>query len=119
MKAPAISKPAYFLATVLVLLAGLFMRTASLGEMTSTMLTVDEGWNGIDIMSVIQHPHFTPFFENNNGRESGWMYFQAPFVLVFGATLLLCVLRPSASPCSPWPQPRGWGASFSAGAGRF
>ena len=86
MKASTVSRPAYILATVLVLLAGLFMRTASLGEMTSTMLTVDEGWNGIDIMSVIQHPHFTPFFENNNGRESGWMYFQVPFVLVFGAT---------------------------------
>jgi hypothetical protein len=86
MKPHTLSRTAYLLAIVLVLLAGLFLRSASLGQMSSTMLTVDEAWNGIDIMGVIQHPHFTPFFENNNGRESGWMYFQVPFVLVFGAT---------------------------------
>ncbi len=86
MKAVSLSSSLNGWAMILVLLAGLFMRTASLGEMTSTMLTVDEGWNGIDIMSVIQDPRFTPFFENNGGRESGWMYFQVPFVLAFGAT---------------------------------
>ncbi len=80
------NKTVYLWALVPVLLVGLLMRSASLGEMTATMLTADEAWNGIDIVNLIQQPHFTPFLENNFGRESGWMYFQVPFVLVFGAT---------------------------------
>jgi hypothetical protein len=86
MKASTFSKTAYFWGIVLSLLAGLFLRTASLSPMSQTMLTADESWNGIDIVSLIQQPRFTPFFENNFGRESGWMYFQVPFVLAFGAT---------------------------------
>jgi hypothetical protein len=86
MKASGVSKTAYLWAIVPLLWLGLFMRSASLGEMSRTMLAGDEAWNGVDIMSVIQHPHFTPFFENNYGRESGWMYFQVPFVLAFGPT---------------------------------
>ena len=86
MRVSTIPKGAYFWGIVLALLAGMFLRTASLGRMSATMLTADEAWNGIDIVEVIQHPRLTPFFENNNGRESGWMYFQVPFVLVFGPT---------------------------------
>jgi hypothetical protein len=86
MKATTVPKTAYLWAIVIVLWVGLFMRSASLGPMSLTMLHGDEAWNGVDVVGIIQQPHFTPFFENNFGRESGWMYFQVPFVLAFGAT---------------------------------
>lgn len=68
-----------------VLLCGAYMRWASLGPL-SQMLHYDEAWYGADALSLIVHPRLTPFFANNFGRESGWMYWLVPFILAFGAS---------------------------------
>jgi len=52
-----------------------------------TMLHHDEAWNGVDAMAIIRNPRLTPFLPNNAGRESGWVYWLIPYLLVFGATL--------------------------------
>ncbi len=68
----------------LVFLAGVFLRWASLGQL-SNMLHTDEAWNGIDAVDLLRHPRLTPFFPDNNGREAGWIYAVALFVGIFGA----------------------------------
>ena len=77
-------KFSWILALVLVLLAGVFLRWASLGKL-SNMLHTDEAWNGTDAVDLLRHPRLTPFFPDNNGREAGWIYAEALFVGVFGA----------------------------------
>jgi len=72
-------------ATVLALLAGVFLRWASLGP-TSSMLHYDEAWNGVDALALLRQPRLTPFLPNNFGRESGWMYWLMPYLLALGPT---------------------------------
>ena len=68
-----------------IILAGALARWADFGAMSS-MLHHDEAYYGIDAVSLLQAPRLTPFFPDNYGRESGWMYVLTPFVGVFGAT---------------------------------
>jgi hypothetical protein len=69
---------------LLVLLGGVFLRLASLDTMR-TMLNWDEAWDAADALSLLTHPRLTPFFLTNNGRESGWMYWLAPYIAALGA----------------------------------
>ncbi|MBN1934018.1 MAG: glycosyltransferase family 39 protein [Anaerolineae bacterium] len=69
---------------LIALLIAAWFRWASLARMDN-MLHYDEAYNGMDIVSLLDHPHLTPFFSNNFGRESGWLYLAAPFVAVLGA----------------------------------
>ncbi len=69
---------------VVVLLAGAWLRWASLGRLSS-MAHTDEAWNGTDALDLLHHPRLTPFIPHNGGREAGWIYTEALFVSVFGA----------------------------------
>ncbi len=80
-------KPNFSSLRLLVLLAvlgGVFLRWASLESM-GTMLHHDEAWHGIDALAIIRDPRWVPFLPNNFGRESGWVYWIIPYVLVFNA----------------------------------
>jgi hypothetical protein len=74
----------WLMALVLVLFAGVFLRWASLGQL-SRMSHTDEAWNGIDAVDLLRHPRLTPFFPNNGGREAGWIYYVALSISIFGA----------------------------------
>ena len=66
------------------LLLGAALRFNDLGEMRD-LLDYDEAYNGLDALSLLEIPRFTPFFEANNGRESLWMYLLAPALELWGA----------------------------------
>lgn len=86
-KCRTISWPARFWtwATLCALLCGVFLRWASLGPMR-VMLHHDEAWYAVDAMTLLRHPHLTPFLPNNFGRESGWVYYLIPYLLILGKT---------------------------------
>lgn len=67
-----------------VLLIGAALRLHGLSAMRD-MLLYDEAYYGINAISLIQMPRLTPFFPENTGRESLWMYLLAPAIAVFGA----------------------------------
>jgi hypothetical protein len=48
------------------------------------MLSYDEAWYGLNALELTRHFRLTPFFTDNYGRESGWMYWLAPYLLAFG-----------------------------------
>jgi hypothetical protein len=50
------------------------------------MLHLDEAWNGVDALALLRQPRLTPFLPNNFGRESGWVYWLMPYLLILGAT---------------------------------
>jgi hypothetical protein len=66
------------------ILIGAFLRWCDLAPMSDTLYH-DEAFNGNDAVSLLQQPRLTPFFDGNNGRESGWMYILAGFIGVFDA----------------------------------
>lgn len=68
---------------VILLLMGTALRWAQLQALAG-MLNTDEAANGLDALSLIQHPRLTPFFPTFTGRESGWHYWLTPFLLAFG-----------------------------------
>lgn len=68
-----------------VLLLGATIRFSGLYG-TRQMLWLDEGYYGLDAASLLDFPRLTPFFPANLGRESGWMYYLAPFVAALGKT---------------------------------
>src|SRR5215207_10637560 len=69
---------------VVVLLIGFALRLRGLGAMTG-MVHYDEAYYGVDALSLLAQPRLTPFFPDNFGRESLWMYLLAPSLAVFGA----------------------------------
>lgn len=76
---------ARWLALLLILLLAAFLRFRGIDPM-HTMLHHDEAYYGLDALSLLENPRLTPFFPNNTGRESLWMYLLAPSIGVFGAT---------------------------------
>src|SRR4029079_4832652 len=66
-----------------ILLLGAALRLHGLGAMLG-MTHYDEAYYGVDALSLIETPRFTPFFPDNFGRESLWMYLLAPSLAVFG-----------------------------------
>ncbi len=71
-------------ALVIIVLLGAWWRWVALSPMQH-LLSYDEAFNGLDVLSLLHTPRLTPFFPGNFGRESGWMYLLTPFVAVFGA----------------------------------
>ncbi len=76
--------PRYDWLIVAVLLAGAFLRCAALSRMDG-MLHYDEAFNGVDALSLLRSPRFTPFLPGNYGRESGWCYILTLFIVTWGA----------------------------------
>jgi hypothetical protein len=66
-----------------ILLLGAALRLHGLGAMLG-MTHYDEAYYGVDALSLVTEPRFTPFFPDNFGRESLWMYLLAPSLAVFG-----------------------------------
>ncbi|NDJ63136.1 MAG: hypothetical protein GYB67_18595, partial [Chloroflexi bacterium] len=71
------------LAVTLVILAGAALRITGLGAM-STLVHHDEAYYGVDALSLLASPRLTPFFPDNFGRESLWMYTLTPALAIFG-----------------------------------
>jgi hypothetical protein len=71
-------------ALVGILLLGAALRWIALPAI-SHRLSYDEAYNGLDALSQLQHFAPTPFFPDNTGRESGWMYLLVPFIAAFDA----------------------------------
>ncbi len=69
---------------IAVLLIGAWLRWSALSPMQD-LLSYDEAYNGLDALSLLHEPRLTPFFPDNFGRESGWMYILTPFVTIFDA----------------------------------
>ncbi len=67
-----------------ILLIGAALRLNGLHAMLG-MVHYDEAYYGDDALSLIAEPRLTPFFPDNFGRESLWMYILAPSLAVFGA----------------------------------
>lgn len=67
-----------------ILLLGTALRLRGLGAMNS-MAHYDEAYYAVDALSLLKEPRLTPFFPDNFGRESLWMYLLAPSLAVFGA----------------------------------
>jgi hypothetical protein len=70
---------------ILILLFAATLRWFTLPSMTD-MLGYDESYYAADAASLLDNPRLTPFFSGNNGRESGWMYLLAAFMLGLGKT---------------------------------
>ncbi|HVU12991.1 MAG TPA: glycosyltransferase family 39 protein [Phototrophicaceae bacterium] len=68
---------------VVILLLGAALRLNGLHAMIG-MVHYDEAYYAVDAMSLVQQPRLTPFFPDNFGRESLWMYLLAPSMAVFG-----------------------------------
>ncbi|MCA9904009.1 MAG: glycosyltransferase family 39 protein, partial [Anaerolineae bacterium] len=50
------------------------------------MVHYDEAYYGVDALSLVTQPRLTPFFPENFGRESLWMYLLAPSLAIFGGS---------------------------------
>jgi 4-amino-4-deoxy-L-arabinose transferase-like glycosyltransferase len=77
------SKNGQLTIAVIILLVGSALRLQGLYTLT-TSLNYDEAYYALDAASLLEHPRLTPFFPDNYGRESAWMYGLAPFLAVFG-----------------------------------
>ncbi|MBI5565447.1 MAG: glycosyltransferase family 39 protein [Chloroflexi bacterium] len=66
------------------ILLGAFLRWSDLEPLSDTIYH-DEAFNGNDAVSLLQHPRLVPFFDGNNGRESGWLYVLAAYFGLFDA----------------------------------
>ncbi|MCC6615881.1 MAG: glycosyltransferase family 39 protein [Anaerolineae bacterium] len=71
-------------ALIAVLLLAAALRAQDLHLMFD-MAHYDEAYYGVDALSLVHQPRLTPFFPENFGRESLWMYLLAPSLAVFGA----------------------------------
>ncbi len=68
---------------VLIILLGAFLRLRALSDL-STSLNYDEAYYVVDAASLLENPRLTPFFAENFGRESLWMYWLAGWLAIFG-----------------------------------
>ncbi len=73
----------HLLLVALVLLGGAALRWQGLGPMNG-MLHYDEAFNAMDSFSLLESPRLVPFLPGNNGRESGWVYWIAPALALWG-----------------------------------
>jgi len=71
-------------ALITILLLAAALRAQDLRLMFD-MVHYDEAYYGVDALSLVRQPRLTPFFPENFGRESLWMYALAPSLAVFGA----------------------------------
>lgn len=67
-----------------ILLLGVLLRWSAIGEL-SQLLNYDEAYYGVDALSLMERPRFTPFLPENYGRESLWCYLLIPFVAIWKA----------------------------------
>ncbi|MBK8031112.1 MAG: hypothetical protein IPK17_16815 [Chloroflexi bacterium] len=74
----------YLILITAALLFGAALRATGIDQM-SGMVHYDEAYYALDALSLIDQPRFTPFFPDNFGRESLWMYWEVPALAVFGA----------------------------------
>jgi len=68
-----------------IILFATALRTYHLSIMVD-MVNFDEAYYGLDALSLIENPRLTPFFPQNFGRESLWMYWLAPFLAIYNPT---------------------------------
>src|SRR5688572_19811526 len=68
---------------VCILLAGSALRFQGVHTLTASR-QYEEAYYAMDAATLLQQPRFVPFFPENYGRESAWMYVLAPFMAVFG-----------------------------------
>ncbi len=78
----------------LVLLLAAFMRLHQLDSLPPG-LHPDEAANGLDILNIIHHHDFQPFYARNGGREGLFFIIQALFVWLFGNTTYALRLAPA------------------------
>jgi len=57
-------------------------------------VTGDESRNGVDLIELVAHPHLTPFFPANTGREALFFYLVAPWFVILGPTLFALRIIP-------------------------
>ncbi len=81
---PSSQKLRFFMLAAGVLLIGAALRLHGLSAMRD-MLLYDEAYYAVNAISLIQEPRLTPFFPENTGRESLWMYLLAPAIAILGA----------------------------------
>lgn len=72
-----------WLALIPILLVAAFLRFQGITDM-STVVVYDEAAYALDAQNLLENPRLTPFFENNYGRESLWMYLLAPMLTGLG-----------------------------------
>ena len=63
----------YLILITAALLFGAAFRATGIDQM-SEMVHYDEAYYAVDALSLIEQPRLTPFFPDNFGRESLWMY---------------------------------------------
>ena len=70
-----------------ILVVAAFLRAHDLALMLD-MTHYDEAYYGVDALSLLAQPRLTPFFPENFGRESLFMYVLTPMLGVFGGGAL-------------------------------
>lgn len=70
---------------VLVLALAIFMRFYHLTSLPPGLYP-DEAANGLDVLQILQHHNWQPFYEDNGGREGLFFYLQSIGVAIFGNT---------------------------------
>ncbi len=74
-----------FWALIAILLLAAALRAQDLHRMFD-MAHYDEAYYGVDALSLVAQPRLAPFFPENFGRESLWMYLLAPSLAIFGGS---------------------------------
>ncbi len=74
----------YLILITAALLFGAAFRATGIDQM-SDMVHYDEAYYAVDALSLIEQPRLAPFFPDNFGRESLWMYWLMPALATFGA----------------------------------
>lgn len=64
---------------LIILMIGASLRFQALDTL-SQGISYDEAFYAIDSLSLLNNPRLTPFFPENFGRESAWMYALTPFL---------------------------------------
>jgi len=82
---PALKTYRYYLSLGLILALAAFMRFHRLDSLPPG-LHPDEAANGLDILNIIHHHDFQPFYPRNGGREGLFFIIQALFVWLWGNT---------------------------------
>ncbi|HUC86732.1 MAG TPA: glycosyltransferase family 39 protein [Candidatus Saccharimonadales bacterium] len=93
-RVPFFKKYRYQLGIGLVLALAAFMRFYQLDALPPG-LHPDEAANGIDVIKIIRHHDFQPFYPDNGGREGLFFMIQAIFVSMFGYTTLALRIAPA------------------------
>jgi hypothetical protein len=84
----------YQLCLLVILALAAFMRFHQLHQLPPG-LHPDEAANGINIIDIIKHHDFQPFYASNGGREGLFFIIQALFVWMFGYTTFALRFAPA------------------------